>query len=154
MLVGFTLARYPLLLSLSMATSEVRNRQTYLRASAAVIWDVDGTLVESTTLGFTATNEVLSTSGYRMVTEDEYKLGCRFTTPDRFNYHIERPAGSAEGVRHSVPASTTRTLCSPLSPHLSGGQLGDLFDKTYVRRVSRETVPAQLARTRASATRA
>ncbi|EOD05948.1 hypothetical protein EMIHUDRAFT_240976 [Emiliania huxleyi CCMP1516] len=115
MLVGFTLARSPLLLSLSM-TSEARNRQTYLRASAAVIWDVDGTLVESTTLGFTATNEVLSTSGYRMVTEDEYKLGCRFTTPDRFNYHIERPAGSAEG-----------------------GQLGDLFDKTYVRRVSRET---------------
>ena len=98
MLVGFTLARSPLLLSLSMATSEARNPQTYLRASAAVIWDVDGTPMESTTLGFTATNEVLSTSGYRMVTE-EYKLGCRFTTPDRFIYHIERPAGSADLLR-------------------------------------------------------
>ncbi len=59
---------------------------------------------------------MLSTNGYRMVDEAGYKLGCRYTTPDRFSFHIEQLAGSAEG-----------------------GRLGGIFDSTYVKRVSRET---------------
>jgi hypothetical protein len=70
----------------------------------------------STGLGYTATNEVLSTNSYRRIDEAAYKLGCRYTTPDRFNFHIEQPPGSAEGHR-----------------------LGDIFDATYVQRVSERT---------------
>lgn len=73
-------------------------------------------LPRSTGLGFTATNEVLSTNGYRMIDEAAYKLGCRYTTPERFNFHIELPEGSALGHK-----------------------LGGIFDATYVQRVSDET---------------
>lgn len=81
-----------------------------------VFWDVDGTLVESTTLAFDATNEVLEAQGREAVTVDAYKFGCRFTTPERFNYHMGLPTGDAEGAR-----------------------LGDVFDSTYVARVSPTT---------------
>lgn len=70
----------------------------------------------STGLGFTATNEVLSTNSYRIIDEADYKLGCRYTTPDRFNFHVQQPPGSEEGKR-----------------------LGDIFDATYVNRVSERT---------------
>ena len=89
---------------------------TLLRAERAVLWDVDGTLVDSTSLGFTATNEVLETSGFTTITVNEYYLGCRYTTPERFNYHVQQEPGSAVGTR-----------------------LGRLFDETYVKRVSKQT---------------
>ena len=73
-------------------------------------------LVYSTGLGFTATNEVLSTNGYRMIEEADYKIGCRYTTPERFNFHVEQPLSSEVGQ-----------------------QLGEIFDQTYVKRVSEET---------------
>ena len=47
---------------------------------AAVLWDVDGTLVESTKLAFDATNEVLVGDGREPVSIAEYKIGCRYTT--------------------------------------------------------------------------
>lgn len=81
-----------------------------------MLWDVDGTLVDSTQLCFVATNEVLRTNGFEPVDVEQYKIGCRFTTPDRFNSHIGVPAGSAEGAK-----------------------LGDEFDTTYVARVTAET---------------
>ncbi len=86
------------------------------RTECGVMWDVDGTLVESTTLAFTATNEVLRDAGHQPVSVEQYKIGCRYTTPERFNYHIGAPTGSADGAR-----------------------LGAVFDETYVKRVSRET---------------
>jgi len=97
-------------------SSQTRNQKTFLRSASAVLWDVDGTLVDSTGLGFTATNEVLSTNSYRIIDEADYKLGCRYTTPDRFNFHVQQPPGSEEGKR-----------------------LGDIFDATYVNRVSERT---------------
>ena len=72
--------------------------------------------VESTKLAFDATNEVLVGAGRPAVTVDDYKIGCRYTTPERFNFHLGRPEGDAEGAR-----------------------LGQVFDETYVARVSRET---------------
>ena len=83
---------------------------------AGVLWDVDGTLVESTRLAFDATNEVLCGAGREAVTEADYKFGCRYTTPERFNYHMGLPTGDPQG-----------------------GKLGDIFDDTYVQRVSKET---------------
>ena len=83
---------------------------------AAVLWDVDGTLVESTRLAFDATNEVLEGAGRPAVTVEDYKIGCRYTTPERFNYHMGLQTGDAEGAR-----------------------LGQIFDDTYVKRVSKDT---------------
>lgn len=83
---------------------------------AAVLWDVDGTLVESTKLAFDATNEVLTSAGCDPCTQEEYLEGCKYTTPERFNFHLGLPAGDSEGAR-----------------------LGQIFDETYVARVSRET---------------
>ena len=81
-----------------------------------VFWDVDGTLVESTTLAFDATNEVLVAQGRPAVSVQDYKFGCRYTTPDRFNYHMGLEEGDTEGAR-----------------------LGAVFDNTYVARVSPKT---------------
>lgn len=86
------------------------------KTPAAVLWDVDGTLVESTTLAFDATNEVLAANKHPTITVDEYKVGCRYTTPARFNHHIGLAMSSAEGV-----------------------ELGKQFDETYVCRVSSTT---------------
>jgi phosphoglycolate phosphatase-like HAD superfamily hydrolase len=84
----------------------------------AVLWDVDGTLVESTKLAFDATNEVLQGAGRDAISVDEYKVGCRYTTPERFNFHLGLPTDEN---------------------HPDGVELGQKFDDTYVARVSRET---------------
>jgi phosphoglycolate phosphatase len=85
-------------------------------SQVAVLWDVDGTLVESTKLAFDATNEVLVGAGQQPVTLDDYKVGCRYTTPERFNFHLGLETGD-----------------------LQGAKLGQIFDSTYVARVSPET---------------
>ena len=82
----------------------------------AVLWDVDGTLVESTRLAFDATNEVLAAQGREEINVDEYKIGCKYTTPERFNFHMGLSEGDALGAK-----------------------LGQIFDDTYVLRVSKET---------------
>ena len=57
--------------------------------------------VLSTDLAFVATNEVLRASGHPEITVEQYKYGCRFTTPERFNTHI----GAADiGNNLKVPA--------------------------------------------------
>ena len=47
---------------------------------------------------------------------DAYKIGCKYTTPERFNFHMGLETGN------------------PLGP-----ELGQIFDDTYVKRVSKET---------------
>lgn len=84
----------------------------------AVIWDVDGTLVESTRLGFEGTNAVLRANGHPEVTQAQYKEGSKYPTPQRFGFHI-----SGE----------------PSDP--AGPGLGQQFDDLYVGQVSPDTVP-------------
>lgn len=103
-------------LLMAAMSAEVPAIEPYSAARCGVLWDVDGTLVESTKLAFDATNEVLASSGAKAVTVDDYKIGCRYTTPERFNFHLGLPEGSEEGAR-----------------------LGTIFDETYVKRVSKET---------------
>ena len=100
-----------------ISKSDLLGSSMSLTASrAAILWDVDGTLVESTALAFNATNEVLTANGHETVSVEKYKEGCRYTTPERFNFHIGVAEGSAEGAR-----------------------LGAMFDETYVARVSKQT---------------
>jgi beta-phosphoglucomutase-like phosphatase (HAD superfamily) len=118
-------------------SAEVPAIEPYSAARCGVLWDVDGTLVESTKLAFDATNEVLTSSGAKAVTVDDYKIGCRYTTPERFNFHLGLPEGSEEGAR-----------------------LGAIFDETYVKRVSKDSEmrphveELAIVRRRASAARA
>jgi len=93
-----------------MSTSAVSPDQ------CAILWDVDGTLVESTKLGFDATNEVLVAQGQPAITIADYKEGCRYSTPARFNFHLGLDSGDPQGEK-----------------------LGQIFDDTYVARVSKET---------------
>lgn len=61
---------------------------------------------------------MLASNGYDEVTVEDYKFGCRFTTPERFNVHI----GGVEALGRP-----------------EGEKLGQIFDDTYVARVSRST---------------
>jgi len=87
---------------------------------AGVIFDVDGTLVDSFDLGFSSTNAVLLNNGYSAVTEEDYVYGCRFATPERLAWHT----GLAESEAQEV-----------------GAQLGAEFDGYYVKLVTRESAP-------------
>ena len=84
-----------------------------------IVWDVDGTLVDSTRLGFDASNEVLARNGYAAISADEYAVGAKFSTPDRFSWHVGAAAGSG-----------------------AGAALGRAFDACYVARVDAETAGA------------
>lgn len=85
----------------------------------AVLWDVDGTLVDSTRMAFAATNEVLKKHGYPEVSEADYKIGSKYTTPRRFAFH----AGCED-------------LADPV-----GEKLGNDFDALYVGLVTPSMVP-------------
>jgi hypothetical protein len=54
----------------------------------AILWDVDGTLSDSYMLGFSSTQKVLSNNGKAAITEDEYHLGTKYTTPRRLSWHV------------------------------------------------------------------
>ena len=82
----------------------------------AVIWDVDGTLADSTDLGFTSTNAVLVEASLPAITRAQYLLGTRYPTPERLAWHATGDVDDA-----------------------SGPVLGAAFDRHYVRLVSAST---------------
>lgn len=82
----------------------------------AVIWDVDGTLADSTDLGFTSTNAVLVEASLPAITRAQYLLGTRYPTPERLAWHATGDVDDA-----------------------SGPILGAAFDRHYVRLVSAST---------------
>jgi phosphoglycolate phosphatase-like HAD superfamily hydrolase len=81
-----------------------------------VFWDLDGTLSNSYSLGFTSTNEVLRNNGKRLIDEDEYHEGTKYPTPQRMAWHAT-----------GNPDDTV------------GEILGNEFDALYVQLVSKET---------------
>ncbi|KAK3272521.1 hypothetical protein CYMTET_19190 [Cymbomonas tetramitiformis] len=87
----------------------------------AVFFDVDGTLAATTSLGFSATNAILRENGYQQISEAEYKVGTKYTTPERLAWHA---TGGLDG------GNTTDAV---------GLKLGAKFDDLYVGLVSLET---------------
>ena len=83
-----------------------------------ILWDVDGTLVDSTQLAWTSTNKVLMRCGYEAITLAQYEDGVRFATPQRMAYHATGDPQAEVGV------------------HLARD-----FDEHYVQLVSTDTVP-------------
>ena len=88
----------------------------WISDARAVIWDVDGTLADSTALGFTSTNVVLLENGLPAITLAHYKTGTRYPTPQRMAWH--------------AVGNTSDAIGEPL---------GAAFDKHYVALVSTET---------------
>ena len=53
----------------------------------AIIFDIDGTLCDSSHMAMSATNKVLEEYGFPRVSPEEYHLGTRYTTPERLARH-------------------------------------------------------------------
>lgn len=86
------------------------------QTSKAILWDVDGTLADSSNLGYSSTAKVLQINGYPSITHEDYHFGSRYTTPDRFAWHVTG---------------------DPKAP--IGEILGKQFDDLYVGMVTAET---------------
>jgi len=55
----------------------------------AVLWDIDGTLVESTELALGSTNAVLKSNGFGEISLADYKVGIKYATPFRMAFHAK-----------------------------------------------------------------
>jgi phosphoglycolate phosphatase-like HAD superfamily hydrolase len=64
----------------------------------AVLWDVDGTLSDSSALGFSSTMEVLRRNNLPAISTEDYHIGTRYTTPERFAWHATGNPKDAMGV--------------------------------------------------------
>jgi len=84
----------------------------------AVIWDIDGTLVESSRLSHDATNVVLAKGGYAEISMEDYKFGTRYPTAKRMAFHSTGDTSAPVGV-----------------------DLARQFDDLYVGLVTPSTVP-------------
>ena len=84
----------------------------------AILFDIDGTLCDSTPLCFDATNKILTHNGFQNIDISAYKAGSKYTTAKRFAWHA---AGDPEAE--------------------IGNTLGEQFDNLYVDLVSQDSVP-------------
>mmetsp|Transcript_3062 Transcript_3062/g.7644 ORF Transcript_3062/g.7644 Transcript_3062/m.7644 type:complete len:291 (+) Transcript_3062:127-999(+) len=90
----------------------------------AVVFDIDGTLCNSFTLGYSATNTVLKRHGYQETSTDEYHQGTRFSTPDRLARHVGLcPERDGENFAEM------------------GSKMGKEFDDLYIGLVDTSTAP-------------
>ena len=83
-----------------------------------IIWDVDGTLADTSKLGYSSTLQVLQNNKLSAITEEDYHHGTRYATPDRFAWHVTGNPKDPIGIK-----------------------LGNEFDSLYVDMVSKETAP-------------
>jgi HAD superfamily hydrolase (TIGR01549 family) len=61
-----------------------------------VIFDLDGTLIDSWKLGFDATQIILSEHGIEPITQEVYHDCTKYTTPDRLSRHAGLQPGDAD----------------------------------------------------------
>eukprot|EP01035_Chromulina_nebulosa_P020097 gene20097-26094_t len=83
-----------------------------------IFFDIDGTLSDSFQLGYSSTLEVLRRNNKADITVDEYHYGTRFSTPNRFAWHLTRDPNNELGIIY-----------------------GKQFDELYTTLVSTETTP-------------
>lgn len=89
-----------------------------MSTNRAILFDIDGTLCDSSALCFESTNRVLQNNGFPPINLAEYKEGSKYTTPRRFAWHVTQNPDDEIGIR-----------------------LGREFDRMYVELVSSDTVP-------------
>ena len=116
----------------------------------AVLWDVDGTLADSTTLGFTSTNAVLVEAGLPAIDLAQYKRGTRFPPPSAWR-------GTRRARRRTRPArawarASTSTTCGwwTRAPRVSTPASRISCARfTTAKAARRRCCPTRAARTRA-----
>eukprot|EP00605_Chrysophyceae_sp_TOSAG23-4_P001479 GSChrysophyteH1.ASY1.ANO1.1616.1 assembled CDS len=86
----------------------------------AIFWDVDGTLSNSFSLGFEATNDVLLEHGREPISVETYHAGTIYATPRRFAWHLTGDPDDESGI---------------------GDEFGKYFDENYISKVSIATAP-------------
>eukprot|EP01063_Lacrimia_lanifica_P009221 TRINITY_DN16231_c0_g1_i1.p1 TRINITY_DN16231_c0_g1~~TRINITY_DN16231_c0_g1_i1.p1 ORF type:complete len:242 (+),score=69.85 TRINITY_DN16231_c0_g1_i1:59-784(+) len=86
----------------------------------AIIFDIDGTLVDSFRLGFDATAAVLAAHGLPAIDEATYHTCTKYSTPERFGHHAGLAPGTAEF-------------------EAAGRRLGAEFDDRYIALVDERT---------------
>ena len=87
-------------------------------AASVVIWDVDGTLADSTQLGFTSTNAVLVEAGIGAITLGQYMQGTRYATPQRLAWHATGDISATCGAE--LGAAFDRHYLALVSPTSAG----------------------------------
>lgn len=87
------------------------------KRKACIIWDLDGTLIDSSSFCLSATNEVLIGRGFPAISMSDYLYGARYPTPRRMAFHATRDPD-----------------------HPVGADLGREFDELYLTFVSHESV--------------
>eukprot|EP00457_Paulinella_chromatophora_P001270 gb/GEZN01001272.1/.p1 GENE.gb/GEZN01001272.1/~~gb/GEZN01001272.1/.p1 ORF type:complete len:971 (-),score=160.49 gb/GEZN01001272.1/:211-3123(-) len=55
-----------------------------------IVWDVDGTLAASRSLGYVVTNQVMEARGYPRISQKDYDLGTAYPTIGRMSFHITK----------------------------------------------------------------
>jgi phosphoglycolate phosphatase-like HAD superfamily hydrolase len=71
-------------------------------SARAIVWDVDGTLADTTDLGIASTNAVLAEASLPTISLEQYLHGTRYATPQRLAWHasgdIDDPRGTKLGA--------------------------------------------------------
>ncbi|GMH86864.1 hypothetical protein TrST_g12253 [Triparma strigata] len=93
-----------------------------------VCFDLDGTLCNSTTLGFESTNAALEANGKAAITLEDYEACTRYDTITRFGVHLNTLNGG------SGPTSDPEIMSEAL-------RIGGEFERQYTSLVSPSTAP-------------
>lgn len=107
-------------MKLTETGSEVNEKSSTLDGIKAVIFDIDGTLSDSSKLGFDSTMSVLTANDIPPISEEEYHRCTKYCTPERLARHA--------GLKPSDPDFES-----------VGRKLGKDFDDLYIGLVSADT---------------
>lgn len=115
----------------SSAAAGLDSKKGFETTPKAVIFDIDGTLVDSWKLGFDATQVVLKKNQLPLIDEAAYHDCTRFATPQRMARHA--------GLEPRSPADTDEAIENNLLFEKVGDMLAAEFDELYLGLVSIET---------------
>jgi len=112
----------------------------------AIIFDIDGTLVDSWKLGYDATLVVLKNNQLPLINEETYHEGTKYSTPQRLARHaglepspITIPTNIIDNDSDDIDDEATSSKENNLLFEQMGNKLGAEFDELYVGLVSTET---------------
>ena len=138
-----------LLLAATVDTAAVLAARAAMRRG--VLFDLDGTLVDSFRLAFDATQIVLAAHGHGPVSEEEYHSATRFCTPERLARHVGLvpgdpkfdAVGAALGAEFDDLYISKVRQAAVLLPSLGGAWLHRLVAEQWSRWRQCECAPVQ-----------
>jgi len=115
------------------SSTVVPEKKTFEFTPQAIIFDIDGTLVDSWKLGYNATLVVLKNNQLPLIDEDTYHECTKFSTPQR----LARHAGLEP--RTHTDDDDEEAIENNLLFERTGDKLAAEFDELYVGLVTTET---------------